>query len=269
MTRMQTIGFVGAGNMNGAIIGGLINSGFDPANIKAADPNNEKLENLHATYGVSIAADNQSLAVESDILIIGVKPNHVTEVCAEIAPISQGKLIVSIAAGITLTQLESYFDEGQAVIRAMPNTPCLIAEGAIGLCANQKTTRDDIAIVSELFKTTGEVEIIADEQQMDLVTALSGSGPAYFFYIAEAMLAEAHAQGLSDEQAENLIYSTMSGAAKMLKQSELSAQQLRRNVTSPGGTTAAALATLEKQNVAMSFREAIRSAVKRGRELAE
>ena len=269
MTTTHKIGFLGAGNMNSAIIGGLINSHYDPSCIIAADLNKEKLDGLQSSYNIAITSDNQRLADEADIVIIGVKPNHVADVCQEIAPLSENALIISIAAGVPLVQLESYFSDEQAIIRVMPNTPCLITEGATGLCANQYTSDEQLSVANELFKTTGAVEVIADEEQMDLVTALSGSGPAYFFYIAEAMLAEALAQGMSEGQAQNLIFNTMSGAASMLKQSELSAQQLRRNVTSPGGTTAAALAELEERQVAQSFREAIKAAVRRGKELAE
>ena len=151
----------------------------------------------------------------------------------------------------------------------MPNTPCLIAEGAIGICPNPHTSAELLEITQYIFSTTGHVELIHDEQQMDLVTALSGSGPAYFFYLAEALLAEAENQGMTQQTAQNLIYQTMAGAAAMLQQSDVPPKQLRTNVTSPGGTTAAALAVFDNNNLPEIVQKAVQAAVDRGKELAK
>ncbi len=268
-TNKKTIGFIGTGNMNSAIIGGMIAAGYQPDTIIAADRNPDKLRYLQSQFGIKTIADNQQLAVLADVVVIGVKPSHIAEVCEAIAESATNEIIISIAAGITLENIARHFDESQAIIRAMPNTPCLIGQGAIGLCANGHTSTEGIELARSLFSTTGHVEIFADEDHMDLVTAISGSGPAYFFYIAEAMLAEAKAQGMSTDQAKKLIYKTIAGAAAMLEQSDLEADQLRKNVTSPGGTTAAALKQLQDHGVDDVFRSAIRAAVNRGQELAK
>ena len=178
-------------------------------------------------------------------------------------------LIISVAAGKPITTIATYFGANQAIIRAMPNTPSLVGKGATGICLNNNVSKEQALVAESIFATIGITEIIEDESLMDVVTALSGSGPAYFFYVVEAMLKEAQNQGMSEVQAKQLIYQTINGAAEMLQQSDISAAELRQKVTSPGGTTAAAIESLDDNSVSEAFQKAVAAAVQRGKELAQ
>lgn len=269
MTKTIKIGFIGAGNMNSAIIGGLLSADYRPNQLIASDPNSDKLANLNMSLGIQVSQKNADVASKSDVLILGVKPNYVSQVCEEVATVAKDCLIVSVAAGIQVKQISAILGQEQPIIRVMPNTPCLIQKGAIGLYANDSVSSEQRDLVSGLFKTTGEIEWINDESQMDLVTALSGSGPAYFFYFAEAMIEAVIELGMSKKQATNLVYQTMTGSAAMLKSSDKDASELRTAVTSPGGTTAAALSSMREDEFKKSIRKAIEAAYLRGQELSK
>ena len=265
----KIIGFIGAGNMNSAIIGGLIKSGEQPSNIIVSNPSPKKLEGLAKDYSIITTTDNIAVAQRADVIVLGVKPHFVETVCEEIAEVVKSALIISVAAGKPITNIASYFGVNQAIIRAMPNTPSLVGKGATGICLNNNVSKEQALMAESIFATIGITEIIEDESLMDVVTALSGSGPAYFFYVVEAMLKEAQNQGMSEVQAKQLIYQTINGAAEMLQQSDFSAAELRQKVTSPGGTTAAAIESLDDNSVSEALQKAVAAAVQRGKELAQ
>jgi pyrroline-5-carboxylate reductase len=267
--RELNIGFIGAGNMNSAIIGGLIQSDFPAGQIMASDPNAENLADIHSEHDINITADNVATATFADLLVIGVKPNHVASVCEEIAAHLDKALVISVAAGITTTQISTSLRRREGIIRVMPNTPCLYQAGMVGLYASENVTEQQRQNVSEIFTSIAELEWFANEDLMDMVTALSGSGPAYFFHFAEAMITAAVEGGMSEAQAKHLVTQTMAGAASMLKQSPLSAAELRKAVTSPGGTTAAALETMYANDIARSLKEAIQAAEQRGKAMSK
>ena len=265
----KLIGFIGAGNMNSAIIGGLIKSGVQPAQIIVSNPSQAKLDRLAQDYSVITTSNNKTLAQQADVIVLGVKPHYIETVCGEIAEVIDNALIISVAAGKPIANIAAYFDVGQAIIRAMPNTPSIVGKGATGLFLNEHVTSEQAQIAEAIFATIGITEVVEYESLMDVVTALSGSGPAYFFYVVEAMLKEAMNQGLSEAQAKQLIFQTMAGASEMLQQSDVSPTELREKVTSPGGTTAAALESLASDAVSEAFQTAIAAAVQRGKELAK
>ncbi|MEL0068667.1 MAG: pyrroline-5-carboxylate reductase [Gammaproteobacteria bacterium] len=265
----KVIGFIGAGNINSALIGGLMASGVGADSIIVSNPSADKLTQLSEQYGVKTTTNNTEVAAQSDVIILGVKPYNIASVCQEIAPVCQDTLVVSVAAGIPISDIAAHFPAQQAIVRVMPNTPSLVGKGASGICSNEYVSDEQANTVQAIFATTGTTELIAQESLMDLVTALSGSGPAYFFYIAEAMLKEATSQGMSEAQAQRLIYQTMAGAAELLQQSDLAPEALRNKVTSPGGTTAAALEVLQQEDVSTAMQLAVKAAVIRGQELAK
>ena len=263
------IGFIGAGNMNSAIIGGLLNSAFSAEQIMASDPNTARLEELRADLGIQVTSDNADAARFADIVVLGVKPNYISVVCKQIKSTIADALVVSVAAGITSAQISRALGRASGIVRVMPNTPCLYQSGMVGLYADSGVDEQQRHYVTQLFDSIAELEWFADENEMDMVTALSGSGPAYFFHIAEAMISAAEAKGMSAAQAKHLVTQTMAGAATMLKESPLSAAELREAVTSPGGTTAAALETMYDGNLADILARAILAAEARGKAMSE
>jgi len=263
------IGFIGAGNMNGAIIGGLVNSAYPTKNIMVSNPSEGKLNNLKKQYSVLTTQDNTTVASFAEVLILGVKPYNIEAICKEIAPHISKPLIISVAAGKTIASIEALLGAQQAVIRVMPNTPSLISKGAAGLFANQNTKAHQKSFAAQLFQAVGITEWLDTEDKIDLVTALSGSGPAYFFYLAEAMIASAVEQGMDKNQATNLVTQTALGAAAMLDQDGADAEALRIAVTSPNGTTEAALNELNSNQVNQSIKSAVLAAYNRGQQLAK
>ncbi|CAA0084135.1 Pyrroline-5-carboxylate reductase [BD1-7 clade bacterium] len=265
------IAFIGAGNMAQAIIGGLIEQGFGAGSIYAASPVQAELDHLSSTLGIQTSLNNSNIVSQADVVVLAVKPQQMAVVCDDIreAVIAHNPLIVSIAAGITCELLTQSLSESTAVVRSMPNTPALVQTGATGLFANTYVTDAQKALSEQLMNAIGIIEWIDDEQLMDAVTALSGSGPAYFFMVMEAMQAAGEKLGLPAETARNLTLQTALGAAKMANESEFDAAELRRRVTSPGGTTAAALGVFDDNDTQGLFAKALAAADERGRELAE
>ncbi len=263
---MTKLAFLGAGNIAQAIIGGLIATGFKPGDISAADPSEEQLIKL-STAGVRTSSDNHVAAAEADVVILSVKPDIVERVSREISSIATGKLFISVAAGITATSLESWL-ESPTVIRCMPNTPALVNKGMTGLYATSAVSAEQRKIADTILSAIGETLWFEEEAKLDAVTAVSGSGPAYFFYIIEVMQEAAIAAGLSKEESRKLVLQTALGAAEMAFQSIEPAAELRRNVTSPGGTTAAALEVLQQEAVDRIFLKAVLAAKKRSEELS-
>jgi len=258
---------IGAGNMSRAIIGGLIARGHPAERLVAADPDPETRSAVADEYGIATPAENNQAVAGADIVVLAVKPQVIDAVTESIAAaLPDDCVVVSVAAGIPVSRLRAGLGEDTPIVRVMPNTPALHGTGATGMFAAGCSKAQQHA-VRALFEAVGEVFEIDDESLMDAVTAVSGSGPAYFFALAEALAEAGHAAGLDRATAEGLAAQTASGAGVMLGSGDLPAAELRRRVTSPGGTTAAALDTLERHGFAGSVRAAVDAAVSRGREL--
>jgi pyrroline-5-carboxylate reductase len=265
-----TVTFIGGGNMARSLIGGLVARGREPAAIHVAEPHSPFREALARDFSVDVHSDNIAAAQLGAIWVIAVKPQVLRSVAESLAGIAQAQrpLIISIAAGITSGQLERWLGGNLPVVRAMPNTPALVGAGATGLFANTWVSARQKQSADELLKSTGLTVWIDDESLMDAVTALSGSGPAYVFLLAEAMQAAGEAQGLPTEAARALAVQTLAGAAQMLAESAEPAAVLRQRVTSPGGTTQAALESFEAGGFRALVASAIAAATRRGRELS-
>lgn len=263
---MTKVAFMGAGNMAQAIISGLLEDGFDAADIWAADPQESQLVQLKS-LGVHTTSDNRAAASTVDVIIISVKPDVVELLAREVASVTSGKLFISVAAGITSGSLTSWLGN-PAVIRCMPNTPSLVRKGMTGLFASSSVNDEQRQTADAILSAIGETLWFDEERSLDAVTAISGSGPAYFFYVIEVMQLAAQAQGLSPEDSRQLVLQTALGAAEMALQSSDPVGELRLKVTSPGGTTAAALAVLKERGLESIFADAISAARKRSEELS-
>lgn len=272
MTQPQQIqiSFIGGGNMARSLVGGLLARGSAPASIHVAEPHAPLREALARDFSVDVHAGNDDAAKAGAVWVFATKPQVLRSVAEALAPIAQQArpLVISIAAGITSTQLERWLGGNLAVVRAMPNTPALLGAGATGLFANTRVTPEQHALADRLMATTGLTAWIDDEVHMDAVTGLSGSGPAYVFLLAEAMQAAGEAQGLDAETSRTLALQTLLGAARMLAESGEPAAVLRQRVTSPGGTTQAALDAFEAGGFRELVASAIAAATRRGAELS-
>ncbi len=264
------IAFIGGGNMASSIIGGLVAGGFPADAICVSDPYPESLQRLTEVAPVTTTSDNNVAAADADVLVLAVKPQVMHEVAAALAPAVQQRkpLIVSIAAGIRADSLEGWLGGELALVRCMPNTPALVREGATALWANARVDSAQRELAGSILKAVGTALWVDDEAQLDAVTALSGSGPAYFFLVMEAMQAAGEALGLSPELAAELTQQTALGAARMACESEVDAAELRRRVTSPKGTTERAIGILEDGGLRALFASALTGARDRSEELA-
>jgi pyrroline-5-carboxylate reductase len=267
------LAIIGAGNMAEAIVRGILSARlFDPKRIVAADVSPQRQALFEQQFNVTTVQENTMAALGSRIVLLSVKPQQMESALRELlSSLSPAALIVSIAAGVGTAKIEGWLGEGRwRVVRAMPNTPMLVGEGMVALCGGSAATDADLSTARQLFESAATV-IEVEESQMDTVTAISGSGPAYIFFLAEQMIRAGESFGLSPDQARTLSIRTIAGAAKMLvaveKSADESPQSLRRKVTSPGGTTQAAIEFMESQRVGESIQDAIGAAVRRGREL--
>lgn len=267
----KTICFIGAGNMASAIIGGLIQRGVEASTIIAAEPSLERLESLSADLGVRTTTENSEAVAEADVVVLSVKPQILKSVCEALAPsLSPEQLVISIAAGIEMATLEAWLGANIPVVRVMPNTPAQVLQGASGLYANALVSAEQKTLVGALFTAIGVAEWLDNEGLMHSVTALSGSGPAYIFLVIDAMEKAAVAQGIEANTARTLAAQTVLGAAQMvLDNGDISPEQLKRNVMSPGGTTERAIEVLEQQGLPAIFAQAMDAANQRSVELAE
>lgn len=279
-TPFDTIGFIGAGNMAEAMMAGLIKKGlFAPSAIRISDIRKERPEILSSQYGVVPVEENASLFYHSDIVLLSVKPQQISSVLEEMVQhpefgVPRRKLLISIAAGCPIEKIEGFLydflgepvNRSLPIIRVMPNTPALVGQGISGLCANRHATVEDMEAASLIFQAVGQV-LVFDESQLDAVTALSGSGPAYVFYLAEAMIEAGKRMGLAPQEAVSLAVATISGAATLLESQEVPPEELRRRVTSPGGTTEAAIRVFGERGIKEGIIEGIVSAARRAREL--
>ncbi len=265
------IGFIGGGNMAASLIGGLISDGTTPSQIRVADPNNHCTQPLQQQFGITIAADNRALVEESDVVVLAVKPQVLREVCQQIAATVQNKhpLIISVAAGIRIGDIDRWLGDDNAIVRTMPNTPALVQCGATALYANSRVDDAQHEIAERIMRAVGLTQWLENEPMMDAVTALSGSGPAYFFLVIEALEQAGRKLGLSEESSRVLALQTAFGAAKMALESSESSEELRRRVTSPGGTTERAIGILEEGDIRGLFEKALSGARDRAQEMAE
>ncbi|MFH2045000.1 MAG: pyrroline-5-carboxylate reductase [Pseudomonadota bacterium] len=274
-------GFIGAGNMAEAFIGAITRSGIIASSkVFASDVNTERLSLLKKKYGISAINDNFKVFSMCDIVILAVKPQHIPAVLTQITShedygIDGRKLIISIAAGITLEKLESILYSplnkentiNLPIIRVMPNTPALVLSGMSGMAPNRYATSDDVNVVRTILEAMGKV-IEFEEKDLDAVTALSGSGPAYVFYLAESMIQGGVNIGLAPYDAVKLTIETIKGAVALLEEIDEAPELLRKRVTSPGGTTEEAFKVLERKKVKEIIVEAIAAAARRSGELS-
>jgi len=254
------IGFIGNGNMGGAIIGGIINSGIEaPQNIMVSDINFDGLQNTAQKYGVKISTDNCETTKNSDILFLSVKPNVVYKVIDEIKKcVSSKTIIVSIVAGQSIEKLENAFGKAIKLVRVMPNTPALVGEGMSGVTANLNVNEEELAKVISVFDSIGKAEIVP-EKLMDAVTAVSGSAPAYVFMFIEAMADAAVMGGMPRSQAYTFAAQAVLGSAKMVMDTGKHPAELKDMVCSPSGTTIEAVAILEKEGMRNAIIKAMKA----------
>ena len=269
------IAFIGAGNMASSIIGGLIANGFAPSNIIASDPHAESLQALATKSGIIAASDNNEAVENAEVVILAVKPQVMGAVCEALADaIPASALIISIAAGITCGSLDQWLRgsrpdrSARPLVRCMPNTPALVLAGASALYATAEVDVEQRAKAQAILAAVGTVDWVDSEADIDAVTAVSGSGPAYFFLLMEAMIDSGVAQGLTRDTATTLAFQTAYGAAKLAKNSDVDVAELRRRVTSPNGTTHEAITSFEKNGFRAIVDEAMVACADRSRSLA-
>ena len=264
------IAFIGGGNMAKSLIGGLINKGFSSRYICVSDPVKENLDQLNRKFGIATALDNSIAAKDVDLMVLCVKPQILESVCKELqASLNQMPPVISIVAGIPLSLLMDWLGEDTPIIRCMPNTPALVQSGATGMFANQKVDKKLRNLAEEIFDAVGLCCWLEKEEDIDLVTAVSGSGPAYFFLFMEAMEKVAIDLGLDQEISRKLVIQTVSGAAKMAVESDMNPTELRTCVTSPGGTTEKAVNAFLEGNIIGLFNKAMSKALERATEMAK
>jgi pyrroline-5-carboxylate reductase len=263
----KCIGFIGVGVMGSSIIKSLLMKSITSDQICIADKSPDKLDQLKSQYQVEVK-EIAAIGKGCNVIFLAVKPQDLADVLNELKQTIQPEtVVISIAAGKTIKFIEDQLQTNNPVIRAMPNTPAQIGKGISAIAASAKVSSDELKIATELFSTTGEV-VVVTEDKIDAVTALSGSGPAYFFYFIEAMVKAGVELGLTDEIASKLAIETISGSAAMLKESNLDAATLRKNVTSPKGTTAAALEVFSNSDLENIILKAMSAAKNRAQELA-
>lgn len=269
--KTPVIAMIGAGNMGASLIGGLIKDGHPHDHLWATDLSTDKLAQLQQTFHIHTSTNNNEAAEHADIIIFAVKPQYFAKAAIDLAPVIQLRkpLVISIAAGIRIDSMQDWMGEQTALVRTMPNTPALIGCGATALFANSLVTHEQRNLAESVMRAVGITVWLEKEELMDAVTALSGSGPAYFFHMMESLQLAAEELGLPGETARLLTLQTALGAARMAIESGSSLEQLRKNVTSPGGTTEKALSVLEERDVRGIYKQTLQAAKRRSDELAQ
>ncbi len=263
------IAFIGAGNMAASLIGGLRAQGLEAAQIRASDPGAEQRAKIHAEHGIDLFESNAEAIEGADVVVLSVKPQAMKAVCEALKPsLKPGQLVVSIAAGITCASMKKWLG-AQPIVRCMPNTPALLRQGVSGLYATDEVNAEQRQQAEQLLSAVGIALWLDSEAQLDAVTAVSGSGPAYFFLLIEAMTAAGEKLGLSRETASKLTLQTALGAAHMAVSSDVDAAELRRRVTSPNGTTEAAIKSFQANGFEALVEKALGAAAHRSAEMAE
>lgn len=267
--KNKKISFIGGGNMAQALISGLLAKGILPEYITVSDPNPDNREQLQAKGINTIdSAKNPLDALMADVVVLAVKPQIMSTVLADFSQVLDKQLIISVAAGLSTDSLTKMLNGYQNIVRAMPNTPAMVQAGATGLYATDSIDEQEKQLATELMGASGLVIWVDDEEQLHAVTAVSGSAPAYFFYFIESVIQGGIDLGLSQEQASALAMQTALGAAKMSISSDDTPEQLRRKVMSPGGTTEAAVHSLQADKVNELIGKAMQACVKRSREMS-
>lgn len=267
----KKITFIGAGNMASSIISGLIKDGYPSDAICASEPNVDATDKLVQQFSINSSQNNTKSSQWAEVIVLAVKPQIMALVCQALADDGvdfSNKLVISIAAGVSVRRLQSLLGENTPVIRTMPNTPSLLQQGMTGLFASAQVNAENKDFAGQLMQAVGEILWVNEESMIDAVTATSGSGPAYFFLFMEAMHNKAQEMGFSDEQARQLVLQTALGSAEMVKHNpQISIATLRENVTSKGGTTAAALNTFNDSGLTEIVAKAMQAASDRGAEM--
>lgn len=261
------ITFIGGGNMAQALIGGLLARGLPATRITVSDPV-EKVRLMLAEKDLHVTDDNAAAIRNADIVVFAVKPQVFAGILKPLKGLLEGKLVISIVAGAEIATIASILETGR-IVRVMPNTPALVQTGAHGLFANEAVTAQDRELASQVLASTGLTIWVKSEAQIDAVTAVSGSGPAYFFYMMESMIRAGKNLGLDEKVATALTLQTALGAAQMAITSASSPAELRRNVTSPNGTTQAAIEVFDHAHISQNIQAALAAAQKRSQELAQ
>jgi pyrroline-5-carboxylate reductase len=254
--------------MSSSIVGGLVDAGMAPQSITVSDPVNESLTRLRTHWPINTTSSNIGAVKAADVIVLAVKPQVLVKVCEEVSShLSQGVLILSIAAGMSSEKIDAALGSNQAVVRCMPNTPALVKQGASVLFANERVSSAQKHIANSVLDAVGSVAWIEDESLMDAVTALSGSGPAYFFLVIEAMIDAGVSLGLDLKLATELATQTAFGSALLVKESAEEVAELRRKVTSPNGTTQRAIESFETSQLRDIFKQAMQACAARSKEL--
>ena len=274
MLKNKKIGFIGGGNMAEAMIKGLLSASFIEAkNVFVSEPSEAKRDTLHAEYKIKVSADNRELVKKCDIIILAVKPQIVQKVLRDIASlVGRDKLVISIAAGVPIAIMDDVLRGGKnkkfSIVRTMPNTPALVQEGVTAIASGEHVRKIDVKIAHRIFEAVGRT-VDVEEDQLDAVTGLSGSGPAYIFMLIEALSDAGVKMGLSREVANTLTIQTVLGSAKLARESGKHPGELKDMVTSPAGTTISGLHALEEGSFHTTLMNAVEDATLRSRELGK
>lgn len=268
---LPVITLIGAGNMGTCLVSGLLKNGHPAGKVWVTDPSNEKLRYMQETFRVYTTTDNTRGAQAGDVIIFAIKPQIFPAVAAELAGAVHARkpLIISIAAGVREASIQAWLGDPVPIVRAMPNIPALIGCGATALYANSLVSAEHHALAESIMRAIGVTVWLENEALLNIATALSGSGPAYFFHMMEALQLTAEELGMPKESARLLTLQTALGAARMAMESGKSLEELRRQVTSPGGTTEKAISVLEEHHVAALYKKAMQAANLRSEELAD
>jgi pyrroline-5-carboxylate reductase len=267
VAQTHKLGFIGAGKLAGSVIRGLTRAKFCPPNeIIAGEPNEQTRAALEKETRVSVTAENAEVAANSELIFVGVKPGMVLGVLRDLAPQIENKLVVSLAGGVRIASMEKAANA--RFMRALTNTPSAICRAATGIARGSRSTKGDVDLAKKIFGAVGIV-VEVDESQIDIVTALSGSGPAFVYAIIDALADSGVKLGLPKNSSTELAIQTVLGAAGLMRESKMSAEDLIKMVVTPGGTTAAGLAVMEKMKTRESLIAAVEAATKRGEEMAK
>ena len=264
----QNICFIGGGNMAQALIGGLLSRGLPTTRITVSDPV-EQIRHVLEEKGIQTTADNLEAIKNADVVVLAVKPQVLATVLQPLKGLLSDKLVISIIAGAEIQTISDLIGGSQRIVRVMPNTPALVQTGAHGIYASEAVGKQDRELTSQILAATGLTIWLDNEAQIDAVTAVSGSGPAYFFYLMESMIRAGKNLGLEEKVATALTLQTALGAAQMAITSSNSPAELRKNVTSPNGTTQAALEVFDRAQISQNIQAALAAAQKRSQELAQ
>ncbi|MGB1191793.1 MAG: pyrroline-5-carboxylate reductase [Pseudomonadales bacterium] len=270
-SKIANIAFIGAGNMARSLLGGLLKQGYPAENLACSDPVEASLEAVAALGAVTTSTSNVDIIEHADIVILAVKPQVMMGVLTPLQDVLMAKkpLLVSIAAGLACDSLQDWAGKDVPIVRCMPNTPALLQVGATGLYATNKVSAEQQKMAEVILSAVGIVVWVAEEAELDAVTAVSGSGPAYFFLLMEAMQAAGQQLGLSAEASEQLTQQTALGAARMALESDVDVTELRKRVTSPNGTTQAAIESFQANDLSRIVDQALQAAFDRSQALAK